>query len=159
MENTFLVHAFLFGIVITCVYDMLRIFRRVFPHGNFMISLEDFLFWIYCGVEVFLLMYHESNGVLRWFAVLGAIAGMLLYSRTVSPLLVKYVSFLLKKVFDLLWKVFCFLGKPFCFLLGIIGRKWRLLQGKIRLRRGKMLEGGSRRLKKKLTYLREVLKM
>ena len=37
-------------------------------------------------------MFHESNGNLRWFAVLGALAGMYLYHRTISPFFVKYVA-------------------------------------------------------------------
>ena len=91
-ENVFLLHAFLLGIEITFLYDILRILRRVFTHGNGMVSLEDIAFWIYCAGKVFLLMFRESNGSLRWFAVLGAVLGMYLYHRTLSPLLVKYVS-------------------------------------------------------------------
>lgn len=91
-ENVFLLHAFLLGIEITFLYDILRILRRVFTHGNGMVSLEDIAFWIYCAGKVFLLMFRESNGNLRWFAVLGAVLGMYLYHRTLSPLLVKYVS-------------------------------------------------------------------
>ena len=94
-ENLFLLHSFLFGVWITFLYDILRILRRVFDHSNGMVSLEDIAFWIYCAGSVFLLMFRESNGNLRWFAVLGALTGMYLYHRTVSPLLVKYVSALL----------------------------------------------------------------
>lgn len=91
-ENVFLLHAFLLGAEITFLYDILRILRRVFVHGTGMISLEDIAFWIYCAGKVFLLMFRESNGNLRWFAVLGAVLGMYLYHRTFSPFLVKYVS-------------------------------------------------------------------
>ena len=49
-ENEFLLQAFLTGIYITFVYDLLRIFRRVVPQGTFMVSLEDILFWIYCTI-------------------------------------------------------------------------------------------------------------
>ena len=48
-ENVFLLHAFLLGIEITFQYDILRILRRVFTHGNGMVSLEDIAFWIYCA--------------------------------------------------------------------------------------------------------------
>ena len=80
-ENVFLLHSLVLGIFVTFVYDLLRIFRRVVPHASLVMSLEDFAFWVYCGAEVFLLMYRESNGTLRWFAVLGALAGMLCYKR------------------------------------------------------------------------------
>ncbi|WP_440527068.1 spore cortex biosynthesis protein YabQ [Simiaoa sp.] len=97
-ENVFLLHAVLLGVEITFLYDILRILRRVFVHSGIMVSLEDIAFWIYCAGEVFLLMFRESNGNLRWFAVLGALAGMYLYHRTFSPLLVKYVSGLLNSI-------------------------------------------------------------
>ena len=138
-ENVFLLHSLLMGIFITFVYDLLRIFRRVAPHGQFLVSLEDLAFWVYCGGEVFLLMYRESNGTLRWFAVLGALAGMFFYKKTVSPLLVRYASLLLTKLLALLKKVLGWLWKPF----GLAGRKtgsavhkaggrFRRLMGKLR---------------------------
>ena len=75
-ENEFLIHALLLGVYITFVYDWLRIFRRVMCHSSFFVFIEDMGFWAYCAQKVFLLMYHESDGTLRWFAVLGAFAGM-----------------------------------------------------------------------------------
>lgn len=116
-ENEFLLQAFLTGIRITFVYDLLRIFRRVVPQGNFWVSLEDILFWIYCTGKVFLLMYYESNGTLRWFAVLGAFVGMFLYRKTVSPLFVKYVSYILCKIRELLYKILWFFMHPVVFFM------------------------------------------
>ena len=116
-ENVFLFHALLLGAYITFVYDWLRIFRRVIPHSSFFVSLEDFWFWLYCAMQVFLLLYHESNGTLRWFGVLGAGVGMFLYKKCFSVFLVKYVSLILGKVLQMLRKilggVFRFLCKPF----------------------------------------------
>ncbi|MBE5884679.1 MAG: spore cortex biosynthesis protein YabQ [Lachnospiraceae bacterium] len=150
-ENVFLFYALLMGIFITFVYDILRIFRRVVPHGNFLVSLEDIAFWIYCATEVFLLMYHESNGTLRWFAILGAMVGMLLYKKLVSAFLVKYVSFLLQKLLILLSKVMRILLKPFRF----VGGKASGVAGKA-VRKGRR---GGRFIKKKLTFFLKVLKM
>ena len=99
-ENVFLLHAVLLGVEITFLYDILRILRRVFVHSGIMVSLEDIAFWIYCAGEVFLLMFRESNGNLRWFAVLGALTGMYLYHRAFSPLLVKYISGLLNSILN-----------------------------------------------------------
>lgn len=118
-ENIFLLHAFLMGAFITFVYDLLRILRRVIPHAAFFVSLEDISFWIYCGAEVFLLMYHESDGSLRWFAVMGAMAGMFLYKKLISGLFVKYVSLVLNKILEILGKILRFLCRPF----GFMGRK------------------------------------
>ena len=108
-ENQFLLYATLMGVYITFFYDILRIFRRVIPHANFMVSLEDIGFWIYCSIKVFMLMYYESDGTLRWFAVLGALLGMTVYRKLVSPFFCK-ISFPRFKVgagnSGKVWKVF-----------------------------------------------------
>lgn len=112
-ENEFLLHALCMGIFITFIYDILRVFRRVIPHGVFWVSLEDIIFWIYCAIEVFLMMHHESNGTLRWFAVLGALTGMLLYKKLISSFFVKQVSGILQKIVHFLVKIVSFLLCPF----------------------------------------------
>lgn len=158
-ENEFLFHAFFMGIYITFVYDILRILRRVFPHGGFLISLEDICFWIYCAVKVFLLMYHESNGTLRWFAVFGAIAGMLLYIKLVSPFLVKYISLLLQKILRIMAKAAGFVLRPLLRLLRRLREKAVRAANRRAVRRQKNRELGRRKMKNKLTFLGKVLKM
>ena len=154
-ENEFLLHALLMGIFITFIYDILRIFRRVVPHGGFLVSLEDLVFWIYCAAEVFLMMYHESNGNLRWFAVIGALIGMLLYKKLVSPRFVKYVSLWLGKVFQMLGKVLKFLLKPFR-LAKAKGKAAAKTAGNKFYR---LMRSGKRRIKIRLTFFLKMLKM
>lgn len=143
------------GIFITFVYDLLRIFRRVIPHAAFFVSLEDLAFWVYCGAEVFLLMYHESDGSLRWFAVMGAAAGMFLYKKLVSGLFVKYVSLGLGKLLKILGKILKFLCRPF----GFVGRK----AGKTARRAGgrayRLLHRIKRAVKNRLTIFLKLLKI
>ena len=154
-ENVFLLHALLMGIFITFIYDLLRIFRLVVPHNSFFVSAEDLLFWIYCGGEVFLLMYHESDGTLRWFAVLGALAGMFLYMRLVSPLFVKYVTAAIKRIISLFRKILHFLFKPVRFIFRKTGNAAKKTgRGTFRL-----LGRLKRRIKNKLTYFMKTLKM
>lgn len=154
-ENEFLFHALLMGIFITFVYDILRIFRRVVPHSSFFVSLEDLGFWIYCGAEVFLLMYHESNGTLRWFAVIGALVGMLLYKRLIGSFLVKYLSLGLNRLLEIMGKILRRLFKP----LGILGRKAG--QGARRTGSGLKRIAGRirRRIKNRLTSFLKMLKI
>lgn len=159
-ENVFLLYALIMGIFITFLYDILRIFRRVIPHGDFMVSLEDIAFWIYCAAEVFLLMYHESNGTLRWFAVLGALSGMMAYRKIVSPFLVKYVSLLLRKIVSLLGKAAGILLKPLRVLAVRLKKAMTAMSGRLfRERRRRENRARNHPLKKKLTYLLKVLKM
>lgn len=154
-ENIFLLHSLALGAFVTFVYDLLRILRRVIPHAPMVVSLEDLAFWVYCGAEVFLLMYRESNGTLRWFAVLGALAGMFIYKKAVSPLLVKYASFLLGKLLELLGALLGWLWKPFRFAGKQAGRAAHKTGGRL----GRRMKKTMRAAKLRLTFFLKVFKM
>ncbi len=154
-ENIFLLHALYMGAFITFVYDLLRIFRRVVPHRGFFVSAEDLFFWIYSGGEVFLLMYRESDGTLRWFAVMGALTGMLLYRKLISPYFVKYVSKALKKILVLGGKLLAWLLKPVRFVF----RKAGSAAGRAGGRAGRGFKRVGRTVKYRLTYYLKRLKM
>ena len=87
-----MLHSFLLGAFITFCYDIFRILRRIIPHGIFWISLEDLIFWVMATGGIFYLLYYENNGMFRWFAVISAAAGMLLYKKTLSLGFVSLVS-------------------------------------------------------------------
>lgn len=150
-ENLFLLYSLAMGIFITFIYDIFRICRRVCAHSSFLVSLEDILFWVFCAISVFYLMHTQSNGTLRWFAILGALVGMLSYKKTISPLFVKWVSKGLSAFFQFLRKIFTFIGRPFRFLF----RK-SSLTGK------KAAKGGKKAavfLKKRLTAFVKMLRI
>lgn len=133
-DSIFLLHALFTGMFITFVYDGLIILRRTIPHKAFVESLEDLAFWIFCAVYVFLWLYRESNGTLRWFAVAGAVTGMMLYKKTLSGMWVKGAVWLLSHVLRLLGRLLAFLWKPFRFL----GGKATALHKKLVVRRRKI---------------------
>lgn len=154
-ENIFLLHALLMGIFITFAYDLLRIFRRVIPHAAFFVSLEDIAFWIYCGAEVFLLMYHEGDGSLRWFAIMGALVGMLLYKKIISGPFVKYASLVLGKVLEALGKILKLLCRPFGFAGRKAGKAVRKAGGKVH----RLMYRIKRAIKNRLTILLKLVKI
>ena len=100
-------------------------------------------------------MYHESDGTLRWFAVLGAMVGMFLYRKLISPFFVKYTSLALCRLLKFLEKVLHFLSRPIVFLLRKTGN------GMKRTGRGtrKLLGKWKRSVKNRLTYFIKILKM
>jgi len=151
LEVYFLFHSFLMGIFITALYDILRILRRIIPHNMMVVSLEDLVYWVACSLAIFVVLIRENNGILRWFAVAGAMAGMFLYKKTLGFLIVKYVSLLLQQLLHLVGKVLKILLKP----LHLV--KCRL-EFYVRASRGRL---GSRRrvLRKRLTAGRKLLKM
>ena len=100
-------------------------------------------------------MHNESNGTLRWFAVLGALTGMLLYKKIFSGFFVKWVSLGFQKVVGIMGKIVKILWKPF----GVVGG---VAQKTLQTARTKTVHRGGRvkyMLKKKLTFFLKVLKM
>lgn len=76
--------SFLLGIVLMASYDCLRLFRLLVPHGNFWMGIEDFVYWIYSAIMTFSLLFHENNGILRWYIIACVFLGMFLYDKIVS---------------------------------------------------------------------------
>lgn len=90
------------GAMITIVYDLLRIFRRVISHGNFWIGIEDFFFWIWTALWIFSVLYRENDGNLRMYTIFAMALGMLLYHKTLSEPLVNFVGRILKKIVSII---------------------------------------------------------
>ena len=112
-EGWFMLHSFLLGAFITFCYELFRILRRIIPHGIFWISLEDLVFWVMATGGIFYLLYYENNGMFRWFAVIGAGAGMLLYKKTLSAGFVRLVSGAVNGTLRFLGKMLWKLTAPF----------------------------------------------
>ncbi len=102
-EAVFFLPSILMGLVITFAYDWVLIFRKLFTHGRFFMSVEDFVYWFACGIGVFYMLYRENNGILRWFAVVGAALGMLTYKAIIKNRFVNIVS---KCIHKIMWFVF-----------------------------------------------------
>ena len=136
-EADILLKAFATGAVLMLVYDLLRIVRKLLPHGVFLISLEDFLFWISSAVIIFAMLFRENDGYLRAFSIGGVILGMAVYALTISRFVVKGAVFILEKFFYLLLR-------PIVCLLRLLRRPARAVRRQFR----KFLRFSKKRLKK-----------
>lgn len=111
-EVEFLGYSFLTGVLILILYDILRIFRRVFIHSAGAIGVEDFMYWMLVTFFIFSMLFRENNGAIRWFSVVGIFLGMVLYNVTISLFFVKYVSLFFIKIRKLIEKLLQFILKP-----------------------------------------------
>ena len=102
----------LVGAGLFLLYDVLRIFRRIVPHGNIWIGVEDFLYWLICTAAVFVMLYQENEGMVRGFALGGVVVGMLLYYLLFSRLVIRANVLALKTVLGILKKIFGTLFGP-----------------------------------------------
>lgn len=78
-ELLFFLRAFFLGFCLRMAYDGFLLLRMVWRHPRFCITIEDLLFWMAGSVMMFGLLFHENNGTPRLFALLGVLAGMMLY--------------------------------------------------------------------------------
>jgi spore cortex biosynthesis protein YabQ len=79
---------FLTGLFLGASYDLLRLLRGLIPHGDFLINLEDLLYWLYASLVVFVVLYEKNDGELRGYVFLGLLAGLVLYGVTVARICV-----------------------------------------------------------------------
>ncbi len=99
------------GVLILILYDLIRIFRRVVPHGGLAVALEDVFYWAGTALLVFQLLYRENDGAVRGYALLAVAAGMLFYHQTVSGFAVTHTSKVLNVCLGFLLKPFRFVWK------------------------------------------------
>ena len=130
-ENLFILHAFLYGHLFSFLYDCIRCFRRLFPHGSFWVHVENLSFWGFCSAEVFLFLHREGNGLFRWYAVLAAAMGIWIYARWVSPVYLRLSVGLLRPPIRLFGRI-CgwFKGKVTGFLkmlLTSLGKVFKMI--------------------------------
>ena len=74
------------GFVIGFVYDIFRILRKTVPHRQIAVQIEDCLYWAAVSFMMFYFMLHSNYGEVRFFSIVGAALGMILYFYSLSPL-------------------------------------------------------------------------
>ena len=79
LELQFFFRAFVWGILMMVLYDLIRIFRRLIRHSVLAVAVEDVLYWIVCGILIFRMLYLENSGAIRGFAIAAVVLGMILY--------------------------------------------------------------------------------
>ena len=135
--------ALFFGISMLCgmgliiVYDFFRILRRLFPHGNIWIGIEDVCYWIFCTVTVFLLLYRENDGMMRAFCFLGIGMGGAIYAFLLSRFVVKISVRIFGSILKFLGKMISVIGSPFVRtlrkILNFLGKQLKKLYKAIKI--------------------------
>ena len=95
------------GMIITAIYDVFRLFRRIIKHARVVRDMEDLIFWIVSGFIIFSLVYSRNDGNIRWFIIAGVSLGMYIYYIAFGRFLVKYTAKYINKLVNIILK------KPF----------------------------------------------
>lgn len=109
-ESGLFAQFFLFGVLIVVIYDGIRIFRRILPHGIIWISLEDLLYWTGIALCFFLRLCQENNGIIRGYIILGVVLGAGVYYRLCSRFFMKHLTKWIRSLKKRLKKI-CEIGK------------------------------------------------
>lgn len=110
-EFQYFLQCFIWGVWMMILYDMLRIFRLVLYHKTLWIAIEDILYWIYCAIGMFVVMYMWNDGNIRWFSIAGAGMGMILYNVLVSRYTVPIIGKAIYKLIQFLFAPIIFIYK------------------------------------------------
>lgn len=112
-EADILLMSLFMGLILIFVYDLLRIIRRIIPHGKWWIAIEDILFWLGCAVAVFAMLFRVNDGYVRGFSIGGVVIGMLFYNFLLSRFVIDGSLLVLEKVLYVLFRPIVFFMKIF----------------------------------------------
>ncbi len=158
-EFVLFLYAVRFGIGMAFAYDLLRIFRRVVGHNRLAMALEDLIYWLWAGLEIFLMLYEYHNGTLRFYSIFGVCLGILLYTVSIGAFFVPYISKLLCKTKDTACKAASKAGKK---AESILERPGKAVSSKIYALREictRKCRHIGRALKKKLTFFLKMIRI
>ena len=91
-ELSVFLQAILAGNIIYLVYSVIRVVRRLWKHNLFFVSLEDLIFWIGTGIYLFVRIYQTSDGIIRWYFVIGVLLGGIVTHFIIFQISKKYIA-------------------------------------------------------------------
>ena len=96
-EAMIFLYAGLSGLTVLAGYDVLRWFRRIIRHHDFLVGVEDILYSVAVSIYLFRQLYVTTYGSIRWYFIAGILLGMLFW-KSVKILLKKMLSNLRKSL-------------------------------------------------------------
>jgi spore cortex biosynthesis protein YabQ len=96
IELQFFLLSILWGCILLLAYDVLRIFRRLIKHGMILVAVEDLIFWLLASLFIFTMIFHQNNGIIRGFSIIGMLLGIILYHFSISDVLVMSLTKLIQ---------------------------------------------------------------
>ncbi len=99
------------GLVLIVCYDIIRIFRRIFPAKMFRVIVEDIIYWTCASIFMFNIFLKYNYGRPRFFSIVMTIGTMILFERLIGRHFLDKISKILYKVFQILAKPLKKVGK------------------------------------------------
>jgi len=140
----------LLGAAFGLLYDALRITRIAIPTPSWVVFIEDVFFFLTCGVSTFFFIMRTIDGQVRFFVLMGAALGMILYFYSLSILvmgisqaIIRIIKGILRLLFHWIlfpiWKLFygivSLIIRPFLFFAAGIKKTVQRCKLSLKVRR------------------------
>ncbi len=108
------------GLLIGFIYDLYKVFRRLFHPKKVATYLQDILFWSIISVVSFYVLIISNQGDLRFYNFIGFVVGVLVYHYLLSKKIIQTLLFIIRvlgEFFRDLWQLFLYpLKLGFCLI-------------------------------------------
>ena len=113
------------GIIISILFDIFRIRRRVWKFPNIITYFEDILFWIISAIILLYTVIRYTTGELRIYMFVGLFLGILIYFKFFSKYIVRFFSNIIKSIISIIIKILLKILLPFKFFYKIFKKGWK----------------------------------
>lgn len=96
-EILFFAASILTGSGLLWFYDVFVILRKLIHHKNWVISLEDFLYWCAAALIIFIMIFQRNDGIIRVHAFAGILIGVWMQWRIQSVFQKIWIKLLKKR--------------------------------------------------------------
>ena len=95
-QTVYFLYSILFGIILSAVYDVVRVIRFMGFTKLWQIILSDVVYFFICAVLTFLFSLPFNNGSVRYFVLFGEAVGFILYRFPLGEVMAKVYCFLIR---------------------------------------------------------------
>ncbi len=116
-QNYVVLWLFIIGAVIGTIYDIFKVKREIFGKKLIFYIIDDLLFsLIYTTVFVFAI-FLTNYGYVRWYEIVAAVFGFILYKVTLSNLFVRTATLIIRFILKVLKSIIALFLKPVAVIL------------------------------------------
>ena len=110
-QTVYFLYSILFGVILSALYDIVRVLRFSGFTKLWQIILTDILYFFFCALLTFLFALPFNKGAVRYFVIFGEVVGFTLYRYTLGEVMASVYCFLIRlihKIFEKIFKIVVF---------------------------------------------------
>jgi len=108
------------GTLITFIYDIIRVKRRLISTSKLLVNLEDLGYWLVVAICIFAMTYYSNDGELRGYFFIGIFTGCMLYILALGKFIMKIFIAIVKLLIVFFTKLYNIISFPIKFIYKIL---------------------------------------